>query len=176
MAGLPPACKALHAGFGAFDGRITVTPADTRGMRLLARVMGLPPAARNVPFRLVTEPDGQGARWIREIGETRMVSRLFATVDGLLAERLGLARVDTRLVTEAGGLRLVTERVAMLGMPVPRALWPRVVAREWQDGGLYRFDVAIALPLLGRLVSYTGQLDTLPTQNDPAQVQPSQDL
>lgn len=176
MAALPPACRALHAGFGAFEGRITVTPADAGALRLLARAMGLPRAARDVPFRLVTEADGQGARWTREIGSTRMVSRLDATKDGLLAERLGLIRVDTRLVPEAGGLRLAAEQVMMLGVPLPRALWPRVAAREWQEAGLYRFDVSIALPLLGRLVSYTGHLHTMPARNVGTLAQPSQDL
>ncbi|MEX0954024.1 MAG: DUF4166 domain-containing protein [Rhizobiaceae bacterium] len=52
------------------------------------------------------------------------------------------------------------------GIPLPMAmaLAPRSRAREWQEGRRFRFDVPIALPLVGPIVSYTGWLtpDTVP--------------
>ena len=43
-------------------------------------------------------------------------------------------------------------------IPLPLRLAPRSVACEWADDGRFRFDVPIALPLIGRLVHYRGWL------------------
>jgi Domain of unknown function (DUF4166) len=50
-------------------------------------------------------------------------------------------------------------RWSFLGIPLPLALAPQGIAREWEEQGRFRFDVPIALPLVGRIVHYTGWLD-----------------
>ena len=50
-------------------------------------------------------------------------------------------------------------RWTVFGLRLPLALAPRIEAREWQDeAGRFRFDVAVALPLAGEVVHYTGWL------------------
>ena len=49
--------------------------------------------------------------------------------------------------------------VRLLGLPLPRLLWPKIVAREGTEGSLYRFMIAIALPWGSPLVRYEGWLD-----------------
>ena len=45
-----------------------------------------------------------------------------------------------------------------LGVQLPLLLAPRSAATEWEEDGAFRFDVPIALPLVGRIVHYRGWL------------------
>ena len=47
---------------------------------------------------------------------------------------------------------------SLFGVPLPRFLAPRIAAREWQEGDRFRFEVEVAMPLIGRIVHYTGWL------------------
>ena len=44
------------------------------------------------------------------------------------------------------------------GIPLPLGLAPRSKAKEWDKGGVFHFDVPIALPLVGTIVHYRGSL------------------
>jgi hypothetical protein len=58
------------------------------------------------------------------------------------------------------GIDLRLQRGRILGVPLPRCLWPRIVANERvDDAGRFRFDVTIGLPGIGRLVRYRGWLE-----------------
>ncbi|SMX46178.1 DUF4166 domain-containing protein [Maliponia aquimaris] len=163
LADLPGPCRALHGGFGRFQGRITVLAAPLAPLRLLARLAGLPGAVTDAPLVFETAPEGGGARWTRRIGAHVMASHQTAMPDGTLAERLGPLTLAAWLRPGPQGLALETAWVRVLGLPLPRLLWPRVTAREWAEGGRYRFDISIALPLGGpRLIAYSGHLDTGP--------------
>lgn len=158
---LPPPCRAIHAGFGNFEGRITVSPARNALLRRVARFMGLPGAVEDAPLRFETVQDGAGARWVRRIGPHVMVSHQRAMPDGTLAERLGPATLAARLVPDPDGLHLETAWVRVLGVPLPRVFWPRMTACEWAEGTRYHFDIALFAPLLGtRVIAYSGWLET----------------
>ncbi|WP_300442722.1 DUF4166 domain-containing protein [uncultured Mameliella sp.] len=159
---LPSPCQALHRAFGRFEGRITVKPAPFPALRFLARLMGLPAATRVAPLVLETAPSGQGACWTRVIGTQCTVSQQRAMPDGTLAEQLGPVTLAAKLVPDVEGLHLETAWVRFLGLRLPRLFWPGVQAREWAEGGLYRFEIDIRLPVLGtRLIAYSGWLDPL---------------
>ena len=161
LAALPPACRALHGGFGRSVGQITVTGARSRALRALARAFGFPKPVDAAPLTFDTKPVDGGAQWTRRIGGHVMTSTLRAMPDGTLAETIGRVTLAARLVPEPDGLRLETAWVRVAGIPVPRLLWPRVAAREWGKATQYHFQVDIALPLGGpRLVSYRGTLHT----------------
>ncbi|MFX5522535.1 DUF4166 domain-containing protein, partial [Acinetobacter baumannii] len=59
------------------------------------------------------------------------------------------------------GLAMVLCRWTAFGVPMPRFLGPRIAAREWQEDGRFRFEVGVAMPLLGEVVRYTGWLRRL---------------
>jgi hypothetical protein len=44
---------------------------------------------------------------------------------------------------------------------MPLLLAPHIAAREWEEDDRFRFEVAVALPLLGPVVAYSGWLDPL---------------
>lgn len=160
LATLPLPCRAIHERFGRFSGRISVQPAELGLLRLVTRLMGMPGAVRDAPFEFETSACGAGARWTRKIGRQVMVTRQRAMPDGTLAETIGPMTLAARVIAEPQGLRLETAWLRVLGLPVPRLLWPRVMTREWAREGRYHFDIHIALPMIGtRVIAYSGYLD-----------------
>ncbi len=67
--------------------------------------------------------------------------------------------VCSRLNVKDGGLRHVPIGVRLLGIPLPRVVWPTLDVREDADGETYRYSVAIHLWGM-LLVRYAGHLET----------------
>ncbi|WP_146348273.1 DUF4166 domain-containing protein [Phaeobacter marinintestinus] len=160
LAQLSDDLQAVHMTHGRFCGRITVSVSQNPVLRHAAGLAGFPPATDDAPFVFSTHPDGKADIWTRQIGATVMTSRLWITDDGLLAEKMGaVTAISALLITPDGGLALQLRRFQALGCPIPFAAAPRVRATERGQGGAYRFDVAIGLPILrSNLVHYRGHL------------------
>ena len=62
------------------------------------------------------------------------------------------------------GLALLLRGVRILGLPLPRVLWPRIRAGESVVAGRFVFDVEIRLPLAGLLIHYRGHLEPVRPQ------------
>ncbi len=75
-----------------------------------------------------------------------------------LGERFGPLTLIIRLEPSSTALLFVIETARWFGLSVPRVLRPRVEASEFVADGWYRFDVRIALPLVGPLIRYDGRL------------------
>jgi hypothetical protein len=117
------------------------------------------PAAGSHPLHVsFAERDGV-ERWTRRFGDQAFTSEL-SECDGHLVERFGPLRFIFDLPSDARGLEMHLRKWSAYGIPLPLALAPRGVAREWEEQGRFRFDVPIALPLVGRIVHYTGWLET----------------
>jgi len=160
---LPPEIRAMH---GATDrlaaaGRGSVERGRNPLARLVAGLFGLPPAARDVPVRVtftvaegveIWERDFDGARFRsrQEIGRGRLA--------GLLVQRFGPFAFGLAVPAGPAGLSLEIRGMEFLGLPLPRALAPRVAAGERVVDGRFTFDVRMALPLVGLLVHYRGWL------------------
>ena len=157
---LPPRVRRLHA---RDDRRVYRGAAHVaRGGGWLSRVIGaaasLPPAGDSTQVDVVIEPWRGGERWTRQFGDARMRSRLW-TSGGLLRERLGLVTFDFKLGIEGDALVWRVIGAHGLGVPLPSSLFGRVVARECERDGRYRFEVSAELPVVGLLVHYSGWLD-----------------
>lgn len=154
--------QALHdAGQSHWQGRCTVTGAQTLPGRLLAWLFQLPAATADAPIAVEFTASGMGELWTRRIGGRAMRSRQFIgrrKPAGWLVERFGIFDFD--LLVQVGDKRLSLSMVGMrcCGLPLPRALWPVIEATESEEEGRFRFDVLIGLPLVGRLVRYRGWL------------------
>ena len=125
---------------------------------ILATATFLPPAGVKIDTEVEIAVTNKGEQWTRSFGGRRMRSQLW-DADGLLCERLGLATFGFALSVENGVLFWRIRRVSSLGIPLPAKWFAGVVAREFVDGGRYRFDVRAELPLIGLLVHYRGWLD-----------------
>ena len=158
---MPATWRAVHGPFGKVNGEISVTLPRNIVLRLLARLAGFPPACQNTPFTFETAPHGKGERWIRRIGNHTVTTQIWATPDGLLAERMGPVTAFTALCPNPdGGVDLRLDRMHVLGVALPRALRARITASDGADAGRYGFEIAVHLPFHGNLLaSYRGWLD-----------------
>jgi hypothetical protein len=112
------------------------------------------------PVRVVIESRDGHECWTRFFGDRAMRSVMSAATGGLIEERFGPFALRMRLVPRPGGLDMERVSGRLWGVPLPGFLLPKIRATERTDE--YRrhaFDVEIALPLLGRLVAYTGWLE-----------------
>ena len=160
---LPPVTRALHRPDPALllDGAADVDGAETAAGRLLARLLGFPGQARGAPLRVTIEarPDGTEA-WSR-VYPDRVMRSVMARPDPAnrrLEERFGTLRFRLRLDVDGEGLTLTPTAGWWRALRLPLWLLPRIAARERTNSDRHLFDVAIALPLIGRLVHYRGYL------------------
>jgi hypothetical protein len=129
--------------------------------RGIARIIGFPEASATVPVRVVLSPEPGGERWVRDFGGRRFSSFQACGTgrnDGLLVERFGIVSVALALVVEGDRLCLVPRRWSCLGLPLPRFLLPGGQSFETERSGNFCFDVEIAVPFIGLIVAYRGDL------------------
>lgn len=161
FAELPPLVRALHDvnGDGGAEGEGTVTRGRNPLAGLLAGVMGMPPSGTTPLHVAFSERNGVEV-WTRSFGEHRFHSEL-STRRGRAIERFGPLRFAFDLPSDGEGVEMRFRGWSVFGIPMPRMLGPRIAAREWQEDDRFRFEVAVSLPLVGRIVHYTGWLRPL---------------
>ena len=103
---------------------------------------------------------GNAEHWLRDFGGKRFRSVMTRAGDGAVWERFGPFRFEIPFTTESGRLGYPVRRARLLGVPWPKLLTPKSEAFEGVDAqGRATFDVAIGLPIVGRLVRYQGWLE-----------------
>lgn len=162
-AGLAPAVRRFHAlqGHHVLHGGVDADPPASAAARALAWCLGTPRGARSGPLRFELQAAPAPEVWTRHFPGQTMVSRL-SLGPRRVVERLGPTRLTFRLAGGAAGLDMQLERVHFLGVPCPRCLMPRVVARESGDAARLHFHVQAFMPLAGRVASYRGYLELPP--------------
>lgn len=155
---LPPLVRAIHdvIADGGAAGEGTVARGRNPLARLAGAMMRMPPAGAYPVHVGFTERDGKEV-WARNFGGHVFRSEL-SQAQGLAVERFGPLRFAFDLPSNAAGLRMELRRWSAFGVPLPRFLGPRIAAREWQDGDRFRFEVNVAMPLMGPVVRYSGWL------------------
>jgi hypothetical protein len=121
--------------------------------------MGFPPAGEH-PVHVRFAEDNGTETWTRDFSGHRFQSRMIFA-DGQLMERFGPMRFSFDLPSAPTGLEMVMRRWSIFHIPMPLALAPRSVAREWSEEESFHFDVPISLPLVGLVVHYRGRLRRL---------------
>jgi hypothetical protein len=161
FAALPAAVRSMHEVHGdagaAGEGSVSVGG----GMigTLIRRAMHFPSAGSYQVRVSFAERDGVET-WMRDFGGHRFYSRL-SQVKGRLNEQFGPLRFAFDLPSDGEGLRMVLRGWSLFGVSMPRWLGLRVEAAEWEESGVFRFDVAVALPAVGPIIRYSGRLKRL---------------
>ncbi len=159
---LPPQIRQMHdiAVPSMAEGVAEVT----RGQSMIARLIGwlahLPDAGSDIPVQVLFAPRGGAEFWRRSFGGSGFQSVLGPAPGraGFAIERLGPMRFLLAVPVDDEGLSMVLEGMSVFGVPVPRALWPRVRATERVVDGRFAFDVALSAPVGGLIIRYRGQL------------------
>ncbi|HEX6374920.1 MAG TPA: DUF4166 domain-containing protein [Allosphingosinicella sp.] len=155
---LPPAVRRLHdfCGDAGAEGEGRVERGRGPIARTIAAAMRFPPVGR-WPLHVAFAEHGAAERWTRDFGGHRFSSEL-SQAGRHIVERFGPLRFAFDLPSGADGLEMHLRGWSAFRLPLPLALAPRIRAREWEEGGRFRFAVAVALPLVGDVVRYSGWL------------------
>lgn len=161
--GLPEEIRRLHRCFGVtrWRGEAEVTRGRNAAARTIAALFRFPPEARRTPVSVQLRREDLREVWIRDFGAHRFRSRLKAdgNCKGRLWERFGPFSFAIQLDAGPGALRYPVVAGRFLGIPLPGAILPRSDTSETVDAeGRVTFDVALSLPLVGRIVRYRGWL------------------
>lgn len=143
------------------DGVAVVERGSGALARLVALMLGFPPAGRDFPVTVFFRARHGREYWRRHFG-----GRAFSSVqekgrgrfERLLCERFGPINVGMALVCESGRLRLVVRRWSVCGIPMPRTLAPRGNSYEFAQEVRFHFHVEISHPFTGLIVRYRGWL------------------
>lgn len=160
---MPPEIQAIHSFRmpGRASGRGSVARGDAYLARLIGWLFRFPPAGDDVPVSVTFDVDVAGETWIRDFGGHRFQSRLGSRLkanQAILTERFGLFVFDFDLFGDVLGLEMRLSGWKCLGLPLPTALLPKILAVERVKDGRFHFDVAIALPSGKLVVRYQGWL------------------
>jgi hypothetical protein len=145
-------------------GIVDVSPGRSAPIRMLRRLMRLPPPAAGLPARLciVRRPAGavDQEKWIRTFGAVRLVTTL-ARVGDRAAERFGPLELRMRCRVTRSDVWFIPDGAAIalggLTFRLPRLVAPRAYAHAWSSGDRsFDVEVSVRIPLLGVLMSYRG--------------------
>ncbi|HEY0338361.1 MAG TPA: DUF4166 domain-containing protein, partial [Burkholderiales bacterium] len=130
--------------------------------RACVRVMRLPRQVERVSLHVTIERTDQGEKWTRRFGSHEFSSHLARPRDrklNVIVERFGPLSFRMGLHTSEAGLSMPIEGAYFLGLRLPQWLTPISSSYETvDDAGRFRFDVDVALPVVGRIVRYVGWL------------------
>ena len=160
---LPEPVRALHDNTGALEteGTATVQRGTNPIARVVATLMGFPPAGRDVPVKVSFRVHEGRETWRREFA-----GRAFESIqeegrgrfERLVVERFGPLAFAMALVLDDDRLRVIVRRWSAFGLPMPLWLAPGGEAYESAEDGRFNFHVEIAHKLIGRIVRYDGWL------------------
>ena len=160
---LPASLRRLHSvqDQESFHGRATVTRGRGAIAGLAAWIFGFPPAADDVPLALTITCTDRGEIWQRSFGGWRLSSTLSASSRPYhYNERVWLLTCEQELPVRNGSLSLPARRGWLLGLPLPAFLLPKSQSREYDEGGVFHFDIGLYAPLnLGLIVRYQGYVE-----------------
>jgi hypothetical protein len=168
---LHPLLRELHRRGGTLHGDVDIQfgtgVAGWLGRRM-ARRIGIPTCSARMPFEVRISHTHDALQWDRRFGADQWMESTFTPrgtwPDGCWIECTGAVTLRLRIEVIDGGWywRCVGARLGR--MPLPLWLLPTTRAYKAVRAGKYVFHVGLALPALGKLLSYEGVLDAAPAQ------------
>ncbi|WP_246156788.1 DUF4166 domain-containing protein [Aquicoccus porphyridii] len=148
----------MTADVSRWQGHSSVRRGTSLWSRLLGQAFGFPAAGDQIPVEVTKTVTDSGEAWQRTFGARIFRSHLAATPHGM-TERFGPFTFILGLTVENGVLHYPVDAGRLGPLPLPRWLLPSSEAREYVEGGVFRFDVKLRAPLTGDLlVHYQGTL------------------
>jgi predicted DCC family thiol-disulfide oxidoreductase YuxK len=160
---LPPEIREMHQveRTRTAAGRAQVTRGHGLVSTMVGWLVGFPAAANDVEVRVEFTAHRGVETWTRTFAGRAFRSTQKAAGQGILVERFGAFACALRVTANEEGLDLAPIRAALLGIPLPRLLLPRIIATERVPDGRFCFHVEIELPFFGPLIRYRGWLERI---------------
>lgn len=161
---LDPLLQQLHQKGGVLSGQVNVTYG--KGMagfigRRLASKLGLPSIPSKVDFSVTISHDKGSLHWDRQFNDQKMYS-IFKPhgkyPSGCWQETTGVLMLELGVEIIDGGWYWKQKKVSCMDISLPQTLMPKTNAYKKVVNGKYFFYVGISLPLLGEVLSYSGDL------------------
>lgn len=163
---LHPLLQTLHRKGGVLSGPVQVS--FGRGLagfigRHLARRLGVPSGNGANILRVSISSDGNTLHWNRQFNDRDEFRSLFVPVgrfpSGHWVECSGRIQLRLRVSLVEGSWHWQHLGSSLWGLPLPRWLMPRTTAYKEVRHGMYHFHVEVAVPLVGTVLSYSGDLE-----------------
>ncbi|MEP3224810.1 MAG: DUF4166 domain-containing protein [Parasphingorhabdus sp.] len=155
---LPRRLQNLHNSVrdAGFEGEARVETGSNIVAKIAARLFGFPPKGTH-DLHVHIQVDDRGENWTRSFSGRKFSSRLERSGQ-FLTERFGPFRFYFTLPVTSDGLKMQLKGWTFWRIPLPLFLAPQSTASEWEEAGIFNFDVPITLPLFGLMVHYRGWL------------------
>ena len=166
---MPAPVRAVHDFTGRYVGEGTATVERGNAVaRWIAVLLGMPLAGCDRPVRIEIDATTNGELLARYYPDCTL--RTFQSCEtrngqNLLGEKFGPFRLLIELTGHDRGCDFRLVRWSLGPVPLPMALAPRLVANERLHDGRHRFLVRISLPLIGLLLGYEGDVETIIPSN-----------
>ena len=165
FAQLHPLLQQLHRHGGRLTGPVRIDiPSGVAGLmgRRLAARLGMPVQAGVHDLDVLIGHTHDTLRWERRFDCEARVLSLFKPVGtrsgGHWLEETGPLKMALTVDIEDGGWHWRCLSVRFMNLPLPARLFPRSKAFKTIVGDKYRFHVGFAVPFLGTVLSYRGDL------------------
>jgi len=169
FAQLHPKLQALHRKGGELEGAVDISFATgATGVlgRRLAKGLGVPVTPGSHRLRVHIHSDAQLLHWDRCFDDDQWFRSNFRPVghypDGEWVESIGKIEQHLGVVIEHGAWRWQARGLRAFNLDVPAWMQPQVSAGKEIAGDRYRFSVSVALPALGTVLQYRGDLSLRP--------------
>jgi hypothetical protein len=159
---LPPSITAFHDpdAPSVWIGQADIDASGTFIGRLFRAVFGFPPSGRGVPVTVTVDRCGEAEIWTRNFDGRRFSSHLTYEGRNVVSERFGPFKILLGLSAANGEIAMPVVGWRLGPIPLPLALAPKSDTREFVgEDGRFHFDVAITLPIGGRIAHYRGWLE-----------------
>jgi hypothetical protein len=140
-------------------GRATVVRGWGWLPRLFGWLSGLPAEQHNGPVRVVLEQARGRERWTRYFATAPPMRSSLRRSGDCVAETIGVTTLKFKFSLEGGSIRWTAVAGRTLGLPWPAAWLKGIDGYESHRGNRYYFNVRAALPGIGLIVHYVGELD-----------------
>jgi hypothetical protein len=157
---LGPILRLVHGSDSLVKARGQVSVVYGKGgiVRLLNRLMKVPPAHPSVDLRLEIQRNAERETWIRDFGGKPIVTEQWAE-NGLFIEAVGGVKMAMRLRVADGTLHFDPVHTKALGMKVPKWMQIAVAAHVQERDGGWEIFVETRSAILGLLFQYSGFIE-----------------
>jgi len=161
---LPEITQLIHftAPSRLLSGEVNVEGARNPLTKMIAYIFRMPTNSKATPFQTSIELDDTGTEnWARHFPLRCMRSRMGnpdpknSTID----ESFGLFRFTLQLDAHESGIDMHLLSGRFINIKLPSFFLPKINATERANADKHLFDVEVGLPLIGRLVHYSGWLE-----------------
>lgn len=161
---LPDRVRWLHRGAPVSARGVASVQGDSRWRaRVLRAIAGLPPPTDSIALAFEVDAHATGETWLRRFGDRAMRSELGRSprIANALEERLGPVRLTFAYEISDDRLHWLLRELRVFGVALPLGWFRELRASCGDEQGRYAFDIDVRLPLVGRLIGYSGWLEPI---------------